>query len=55
MNTYPALTDALQAEWRKDSDRGHMPATLIAANGSLICTVDYDLCTAMAREVVAGL
>ncbi len=55
MNTYPALTDALQAEWRKDSDRGHMPATVIAPNGSLICTTDYGLCVALAREVVAGL
>ncbi len=55
MNTYPALTDALQAEWRKDNDRAHMPATLIAPNGSLICVTDYQLCVSMAREVVRAL
>ena len=55
MNPYPALTDALQAEWRADQERGHMPGTLIASNGSLVCVTDYELCTAMAKEIVRAL
>ncbi len=55
MKTYPALSDALAAEYRADHDRGHFPATVVAPNGSLICTTDYDLCGVIAREIVRGL
>ncbi len=52
MNTWPAITDALQAEWRPDNDRGHSPATVVHPNGSLMCVSDYELCGVLAREVV---
>ncbi len=53
MNVYPALTDALAAEYRGDKqDRNHWPATVVAPNGSLICTTDYSLCASLAREVI---
>ncbi len=53
MNIYPALSDALAAEYRGDKqDRNHWPATVVASNGSLICTTDYELCGVLSREAV---
>ncbi len=56
MNVYPALADALASEYRGDKqERNHWPSTVVAPNGSLICTTDYALCGAMTREIVRGL
>ncbi len=55
MNTWPSVSDALQAEWRPDNDRGHSPATVVHPNGSLMCVSDYELCGVLAREVIEVL
>ena len=52
MNPYPALCDALAAEFRSDGDKGHFPSTLFAPNGSLLCTTDYELSGILAREII---
>ncbi len=50
MNTWPSVSDAIFAEYVVDTPR--KPGTLVAENGSLICTCDYALMTAMARELL---
>ncbi len=50
MKTWPAVSDAIFAEYTADTPR--KPGTLVAENGSLICTADYALQTAMAKHLM---
>ncbi len=50
MKTWPAVSDAIFAEYVSDTPR--KPGTLVAENGSLICTADYALQAAMAKHLV---
>ncbi len=50
MRTWPCVSDAIFAEYTADTPR--KPGTLVAENGSLICTCDYALQGAMARALL---
>lgn len=51
MNPFPAVNDSLWAEFRPDQNI-HFPSTVVHPNGSLVCCTDYELCGALAREVI---